>query len=156
MAHYHVSPILCETSEHLQHALLTKLLGQFIEVHKFDLRLHCSLFSTAFRKIGGWLHSLNIYMEKECGLKKHAECSYLKSQKNQDKHDNTHTHTHTHAHTHTRTNIYIYILSIYILYICIYILHIYIYMLLYIYLYMNIVHMYIYIYIYVYCIDIDR
>ena len=152
MAHYHVSPILCETSEHLQYALLTKLLGQFIEVHKFDLRLHCSLFSTAFRKIGGWLHSLNIYMEKECGLKKHAECSYLKSQKNQDKHDNIHTRT----HTHTRTNIYIYSIYIFCTSVYIYCIYIYIYILLYIYLYMNIVHMYIYIYIYVYCIDIDR
>ena len=31
---HRVSPILCQISEHLQDALLTKLLGQFIEVHK--------------------------------------------------------------------------------------------------------------------------
>ena len=31
---HHVSPILRQISEHLQDAFLTKLLGQFIEVHK--------------------------------------------------------------------------------------------------------------------------
>ena len=31
---HHVSPILCQISQHLQDALLTKVLGQFTEVHK--------------------------------------------------------------------------------------------------------------------------
>ena len=31
---HHVSAILCQISEHLQDALLTKLLDQFFEVHK--------------------------------------------------------------------------------------------------------------------------
>ena len=29
-----VFPILCQISQHLQYALLTELIGQFIEVHK--------------------------------------------------------------------------------------------------------------------------
>ena len=31
---HHISPILCQINKHLQDALLTKLLDQFIEVHK--------------------------------------------------------------------------------------------------------------------------
>ena len=31
---HHVSPILCQISEHLQYAFLNKLLGHFIEVQK--------------------------------------------------------------------------------------------------------------------------
>ena len=31
---HHVFPILCQISEHFQYALLTKLIGQFIEVQK--------------------------------------------------------------------------------------------------------------------------
>ena len=31
---HQVSPIFCQISEHLQYSLLTKLLGQFTEVHK--------------------------------------------------------------------------------------------------------------------------
>ena len=59
---HHVSPILCQINKHLQDALLTKLLGQFIEVHKSqktfsrtrkcDLRLYCSLFLQHFAKLG--------------------------------------------------------------------------------------------------------
>ena len=50
-----------QISEHLQDALLTKLLDQFLEVNesqfalktrKLHLRLYCSFFTTAFWKIG--------------------------------------------------------------------------------------------------------
>ena len=36
----HVSPILCQISEHAQDALLTKLLDQFFEVHKSQFFLN--------------------------------------------------------------------------------------------------------------------
>ena len=59
---HHVSPILCQISEHLKDAQLTKLLNQFLKyksqffsklkTRKFDMRLYCSLFPTAFVKLG--------------------------------------------------------------------------------------------------------
>ena len=76
-APHHVSLTLCQISEHLQDSPLTKLIGQFIELHKnyrkFVLRQYCSLsFLQHFQELRVTLTPESIYMEEEHGLKKHT------------------------------------------------------------------------------------
>ena len=62
-----VSPTLCQISQHLQDALLTKLLGQFIEAHrksKFsktrNTHTHTDIYTYIYIYI--YIYIYNIYM----------------------------------------------------------------------------------------------
>ena len=71
----------------MHNTLLTKLLGQFIELRntqffqgttQFDWRLYCSLFSkSVLKKLGVNLNPKRIYVEEEHRLKKDTECLNL-------------------------------------------------------------------------------
>ena len=73
---------LCQSSEHLQDKLLTKLLGQFIEPHNNhflkrleNLTANCIVLFISmqhFEKLEANLTPESIYMKEECGLKKHT------------------------------------------------------------------------------------
>ena len=71
---------LCQSSEHLQDTLLTKLPGQFIELRNAQLfkrlesltRDWIVFFSSMqhFEKLGINLTAKSTYMKEDCGLKK--------------------------------------------------------------------------------------
>ena len=70
-----------ESSKHLQDTLLTKLLGQFIELHNnhfFQKEEHLTwdcivlFFLQHFEKLQVNIIPESIYMEKEFGLKKYT------------------------------------------------------------------------------------
>ena len=86
----------------LPNTWLTKLMGQFIEIHTVLF----SFFYAIFWKTSGLPHPWKrISLNGECEFKKHVH---------------THTHTHKQTQTHTHTHIYIHIythIHIHIIYI---------------------------------------
>ena len=119
-APHHVSLTLCQISEHLQDSQLTKLIGQFIELHKnyrkFVLRQYCSLsFLQHFQELRVTLTPESIYMEEEHGLKKHT---VHKSQKIKTSIILLCIYIYIYILQHTYIYIYVYLLQIYI-YMCI-------------------------------------